>query len=146
MKTQEFYGTSRSAWRRALASIAATGAVAALSACQTNVAHERPTGTVLGRVRASSADSGPLMVVAIDRETGRIAHRAFLESKRAFSMPLQSGHYKFYACSDDNRDGRCNGSESASVTYALTDRVNAGDVIQLPTFNLLREGRLARAL
>jgi hypothetical protein len=145
MKTQEFYGTRRSPWRRALSCIAATGAVAALSACQTNAAHEQPTGTVLGRVRAASANDGPVMVVAIDRDTGRIAHRAFLESKRAFSMPLHSGHYKFYACSDDNRDGRCDGAESASVTYALTERVNAGDIIQLPTFNLLREGRVARA-
>jgi hypothetical protein len=145
MKTQDFYGTSRSAWRRALALIAATGAVAALSACQTNVAHEQPTGIVLGRVRVSNADRGPVMVVAIDRGTGTIAQRAFLESKRAFSMPLHSGHYKFYACSDDNRDGRCDGSESASVMYSLADRVNAGDVIQLPTFNLLREGRLAQA-
>jgi hypothetical protein len=144
MKTQEFFGTSRSAWRRTLALIATTGAVAALAACQTNVAHEQPTGTVLGRVRASNPDNGPVMVVAIDRESGTIAQRAFLESKRAFSMPLRSGHYKFYACSDDNRDGRCDGAESASVMYALAERVNAGDVIQLPTLNLLREGRLAR--
>ena len=42
MKTQDFYGTTQGAWRRTLARIAATGAVAALAACQTNVAHERP--------------------------------------------------------------------------------------------------------
>ena len=42
MKTQDFYGTSQNAWRRTLARIAATGAVVALTACQTNVVHKDP--------------------------------------------------------------------------------------------------------
>jgi len=145
MKTQDFYGTSQGAWRRTLARIAATGAVVALTACQTTVTHERPTATVLGRIKACGAESAPVMVVAIDRETGRIAHRSFLESKRVFSMPLASGHYKFYACADTNRDGRCNDSEIASVAYVLAERVNAGDFVQLPTLNLQPGNRVAQA-
>jgi hypothetical protein len=140
----EFYGTSQSAWRRLWTRMAATGAVVAMAACQTPVSHERATGTVLGRVKSSGSDNGPVMVVAIDRDTGRISHRAFLEAKRAFAIPLHSGRYKFYACSDDNRNGRCDGAENASVMFALAERVNAGDVIQLPTFNLQPDGRLAQ--
>src|SRR4051812_49278160 len=127
MKTQDFYGTSRGAWRRTLARIAATGAVAALAACQSNVAHERPTATVLGRVKVSAAEGAPVLVLAFDRGTGKVAHRAFLESQRAFSMRLYSGAYKFYACADENRDGHCGGGERRSVMYSLAGEVHAGD-------------------
>jgi hypothetical protein len=141
----EFYATSTSPWRRMWMRMAATGAIAALAAGQTAGAREHTTATVLGRVKSAEAHTGPVMVVAIDRDTGRIAHRAFLESKRAFAIPLHSGRYKFYACSDDNRDGQCSRAESASVMYALADRMNAGDVIQLPTFTLQSNRRLASA-
>jgi len=137
----EFYVTSQSPWRRMWARMAATSAIVALAAGQASVAHETSTATVLGRVKANPTATGPLLVVAIDRDTGRIAHRVFLETKRAFAIPLQSGRYKFYACSDDNRDGKCSASESTSVMYALAERINAGEVIQLPTFNLKPDGR-----
>ncbi|HTU66704.1 MAG TPA: hypothetical protein VMF52_12185 [Steroidobacteraceae bacterium] len=140
----EFYGTKIGAWRRTLARIAAAGAVVAMTACTTNAAHERPTGTVLGRVKTGGS-AVPVMVLAVDRGSGQIAHRAFLQSKQAFSMPLTSGQYKFYACADDNRDGRCNGSERTSVMYSLSDEVHAGDVIQLPTFTLGRSDRVTAA-
>ena len=143
MKTQDFYGTTASAWRRALARIAATGAVAALAACQTNVVHERPTGTVLGRVKNGDAERSPVLVVALDRDSGRIAHRAFLQNRTAFSMPLSPGRYKFYACADADRDGHCGGTEQRSVTYSLTNEVHAGDVIQMPSFDLGSPARVA---
>jgi hypothetical protein len=143
MKTQDFYGTTQGAWRRTLARIAATGAVAALAACQTNVAHERPTGTVLGRVRTSPAQSAPILVLAFDRGTNEVAHRAFLGSGTAFSMPLESGSYKFYACADENQDGHCGSAELRSVMYTLTNEVHAGDVIQMPSFSLGRRETIA---
>jgi len=139
MKTQDYYGTQQSTWRRTLSRIAATGAVVALAACQTNVNHERPTGTVLGRVKSSSGGHSPMLVLAFDRGTGRVAHRAFLERGTAFSMPLYSGSYKFYACVDANRDGHCGRDEERSVMYSLRDEVHAGDIIQLPSFSLRRE-------
>jgi hypothetical protein len=145
MKTQDFYGTSRSAWRRALARIAATGAVAALAACQTPVAHERPTAMVLGRVTVNAADGAPILVVAFDRATGKVAHRAFLESQRAFAMRLYSGTYKFYACADENRDGHCGSAERRSVMYSLANAVHAGEVIQLPSFRLDAPARVTAA-
>jgi len=143
MKTQDFYGTTQGAWRRTLARIAATGAVAALAACQTNVAPARTTGVVLGRVRANDAVNGPLMVFALDRGTGKIAHRAFIETGSAFSMPLQSGTYKFYACIDENRDGHCGDTELRSIRYSLADELHAGEVIQMPTFHLQRRATIA---
>lgn len=143
MKTQEFYGTTRSAWHRALARIAAAGAVAALSACQTNVAHERPTGTVLGRVNNDVAIPSPVMVLAFDRGTGQVAHRVFLEKTAAFSMPLHAGSYKFYACADANRDGHCGNDERRTVMYSLKDEVQPGDVIQMPSFTLRQRERIA---
>lgn len=148
MKTQDFYGTSRSAWRRALALVAATGAIATLSACQTNshasFDQKRPNATVLGRVKATGADGAPLMILAIDRTTGKVAHRAFLGSTyRAFAIPLQSGTYKFYACADQNQDGYCGSSEPMSAMYSLSERVNAGDTIQLPTIELGSADRVA---
>jgi hypothetical protein len=145
MKTQDFYGTSQGAWRRTLARIAATGAVVALSACQTNVAHERPTGTVLGRVKTVGAETAPVLVLAIDRGSGRIAQRAFLERSSAFAMPLYSGSYKFYACADANRDGHCASTERRTVLYALSNEVHAGDVIQMPAFQLDVSERVAAA-
>jgi hypothetical protein len=141
----EFYASSLSPWRRMWMRMAATGAVVALAAGQTAAAHERPTATVLGRVKTSARQTGPLMVIAIDRDTNQIAHRAFLEAKRAFAIPLHSGRYKFFACSDDNRDGLCNQAETTSVMYALAERVNAGEVIELPTFILQSDRRLASA-
>jgi hypothetical protein len=143
MKTQDFYGTTQGAWRRTLARIAAAGTVAALAACQTNVAHERPTGTVLGRVRTPVTEHSPVLVLAVDRGTGRIAHRAFLTGGTAFSMRLYSGSYKFFACADANADGRCNIDETRSVTYSLSNRVQPGDVIQMPSFTLSRRERIA---
>jgi hypothetical protein len=145
MKTQDFYGTRQSAWGRKLARIAATGAVVALAACQTNVGHERPTGTVLGRVRASGGDTTSVLVLAFDRRTGQVAHRAFLAHGTAFSMPLYSGSYKFYACADANRDGHCGADEARSVMYSLTNEVHAGEIIQMPTFALNRRETVAAA-
>jgi len=145
MKTQDFYGSSRSPWRRTLARIAATGAVATLAACQTNVAHERPTGTVLGRVKTVGGENAPVLVLAFDRATGKVAHRAFLERSTAFSMPLYSGSYKFYACADANRDGHCGSTEKRTVLYSLSNAVHAGDVIQMPTFRLDVSERVAAA-
>lgn len=143
MKTRDFYGTTQGAWRRTLARIAATGTVATLAACQTNVAHDRPTATVLGRVRTTSTGNAPIMVLAVDRGSGKVAHRVFLGSGSAFSMPLFSGNYKFYACADANQDGHCGSTELRSVTYSLTNEVHAGDVIQMPSFSLGRRQTVA---
>jgi len=143
MKTQDFYGTTHSAWRRALARVAATGAVAALAACQTNVAHERPTGRVFGRVHNDAAPGTPVVVFAFDRGTGQVVHRVFLEKSAAFSMPLHSGRYRFYACADSNRDGRCGGEEARSAMYTLTNEMHAGDVIQMPSFTLSHRATIA---
>jgi hypothetical protein len=144
MKMQDYYGTRQSAWRRALAHIAATGAVVALAACQTHVAHERPTGTVLGRVNANGS-AAPVMVLALDRGTGKIVHRAFLGKRTAFSMPLTAGSYKFYACADADLDGVCGSAEPRSVLYSLSKPVMPGEIIQMPTFRLARPQTVAAA-
>lgn len=145
--TQEFYGAGNSAWRRALARIAATGAVVALSACQTTVPRDRNSGEVLGRVETGGAIASPLMVVAIDRESGQIVHRVFLgPNHRAFSIPLAAGHYKFFACADDNQDGRCNAEERTSVMYTLVNDVRAGEGIELPSIRLEDTRRVAANL
>jgi hypothetical protein len=145
MKTQDYYGTTQGAWRRTLARIAATGAVVALTACQATVVHERPTATVLGRVKTSGAANSPVLVLAFDRGTGKLANRAFLGSQSTFAMRLYSGAYKFYACNDQDSNGHCGDSELRSVMYSLSDPVNAGDVIQLPTFRLQGSPRVAAA-
>jgi hypothetical protein len=144
MKTQDFYGTAPSAWRRTLARVAATGAVLTLAACQTNVTHERSTATIFGRVAADGTDA-PLVVLAFERGSGRLAQRAVLETQRAFSMRLRSGAYRFYACADENRDGHCAGSERRSVTYSLADELHAGDIVQLPSFRLGARQRVTAA-
>jgi hypothetical protein len=145
MRTQDFYGTTQSRWRRALARAAATGAVAALAACQTTIAHERPTGRVFGRVNNDAAPGTPVVVFAFERGTGQVVHRVFLEKTAAFSMPLHSGSYKFYACADTNRDGRCGEGEARSALYSLTNEIQPGDLIQMPSFTLNRRARAIAA-
>ena len=142
MHDRSFYGehaTTRGAWHRTLASIAATGACAVLAACQSpGIVGARATqGTITGRV-AADTDSASIVVVAIDRSNGRIAQRAFLPKPGKFSMPMTAGRYKLYAFADLDGNGARGGSEPASVVYSLVNEVRAGDRFELPAMELPR--------
>jgi hypothetical protein len=139
MNDDAFYTTTRSHWRRRLAQVAASGACVALAACQTNAAvGARPgvsPGVVLGRVKAN-ADHTSLVVVAIDRDTGRVAQRAFLTHSSYYALPMSAGHYKLYAFADLDRNGLRGVDEPSSLMFSMADDVHSGERIELPTMNL----------
>ena len=139
MNDNTFYTNTRSNWRRRLAQIAASGACVALAACQTS-----PTvgarsgvspGVVLGRVKGN-ADQTSLVVVAIDRDTGRVAQRAFLAHSSYYALPMSAGRYKLYAFADLDRNGLRSADEPASLMFSMADDVHAGERIELPTMAL----------
>jgi hypothetical protein len=87
-------------------------------------------------VSASTAVASPVVVMVVNRNTGKVAQRVFLESKRAFQMPVLPGNYRFYAFADANRNGLRDAGEAVSVAYALTSPLRAGEMLELPTFEL----------
>jgi hypothetical protein len=138
MTSKEFYGTAPSTWRRTLARLAATGAITALAACQTTGTGARTgpsSGVVLGRVKGN-VDQSALVVVAIDRASGRIAQRAFLARSNYYAMPMTAGRYKLYAFADRDRNGVRGASEPASLVYSMADDLRSGERIELPAFVL----------
>jgi hypothetical protein len=91
---------------------------------------------LLGSVSASTAVASPVVVMVVNRNTGKVAQRAFLESKRAFQMPVLPGNYRFYAFADANRNGLRDAGEAVSVAYALTSPLRAGEQLELPAFEI----------
>jgi len=91
---------------------------------------------LIGSVSSAGEDSAPIVVVALDRNAGRVVHRTFLETKRAFHMPMVPGKYKFYAFADANRNGVRDAGEAASVMYALTAPLRAGEQVEMPAIRI----------
>lgn len=91
---------------------------------------------LLGSVSATSATESPVVVTVVNRNTGKVAQRAFLESERAFRITLVPGNYRFYAFADANRNGVRDPEEAVSVAYALANPLRAGETIELPAFDI----------
>lgn len=91
-----------------------------------------------GSVSASSEMSAPIVVMAVDRVTGKVVQRVFLDKNRSFHMPLVPGDYRFYAFADTNRDGLRESGESVSVAYKLSTPLRAGEQLELPVLNIQR--------
>ena len=115
--------------------------VLVLCACATSpTPRETPlldsSGLLLGRVSSTSKLAAPIVIVARDQTNGKIVHRAFLETNRAFQLPLAAGHYKFFAFADVNRDGILGADEPASVVYSLSDEIRTGEKLELPALRV----------
>jgi hypothetical protein len=91
---------------------------------------------LVGSVSTAGESSVPIVVVALDRKADRVVHRTFLETKRAFRMPLVPGRYKLYAFADANRNGVRDPSELTSVMYAIATPLRAGELIELPALRI----------
>ncbi|HLA73218.1 MAG TPA: hypothetical protein VK624_17045 [Steroidobacteraceae bacterium] len=94
---------------------------------------------LVGSVSSAGESSVPIVVVALDRKADRadrVVHRTFLESKRAFRMPLVPGRYKLYAFADTNRNGVRDTGEAVSVMYNLVTPLRAGEQIELPALRI----------
>jgi len=91
---------------------------------------------LVGSVSSVGESSVPIVVVAVDQNAGRIVHRTFLETKRAFRMPMMPGRYKLYAFADANRNGVRDPSEATSVLYAIATPLRAGEQIELPALRI----------
>lgn len=141
MKNKIIYGDVGHAWRRRLAQIAATGACAALAACQSpgiGAAKVHAPGVITGRVKGLGTNSGPLVIVAVDRDSGRVAQRAFLARGDDYAIPMTAGRYKLYAFADLDRNGARSVGEPASLFYSISGDVKAGDRLELPALELGR--------
>jgi hypothetical protein len=106
----------------------------ALTACQTLGSSH--AGLLTGKVRADAGVTGPFVINVIDRDTGHIAHRAFLEKAGSFDLILEGGNYKFLAFADLDRDGKLGSHEPASIRMTLSTTVRPGDAIELPTMQV----------
>lgn len=131
--------TGRARVRRALrAALALTtaGLCISLAACQSTgaVRGHVEDGTFVGRVSAMPRSDGPFVVVAVDRATGEIVHRAFLGKNRQFKFNVPAGNYKFYAFVDADHNGHSGDNESMSALYNLTTTLRGNDLIELPAF------------
>ncbi|MEO8063852.1 MAG: hypothetical protein ABI821_14020 [Pseudomonadota bacterium] len=91
---------------------------------------------LLGSVSVSTATTSPIVVMVVNRRTGKVAQRAFLETKRAFRLPLVPGNYRFYAFADTNRNGLRDADEAVSVAYTLSTPLRAGEMIELPALDI----------
>jgi hypothetical protein len=89
-----------------------------------------------GSVNGSPGTTSPIVVMIVNRSTGKVAQRAFLDTERAFSIPVIPGNYRFYAFADANRNGVREADEAVSVAYALTQPLRAGDMLELPAFRI----------
>jgi len=91
---------------------------------------------LIGSVSTSTAPASPVVVMVVNRKTGKVAHRAFLDAGRVFKLPLVPGNYRFYAFADANRNGVRDPDEAVSVAYALAQPLRAGEMIELPALNV----------
>ena len=126
--------------------LVAAGSVLALYGCQTAPRDARqfePAGTLFGRVSSTSKLAAPTVVVVLNQTDDKIVHRAFLETNRAFRLPLAEGRYKLFAFEDMNRDGVLGAGEPASVMYSLSDKIRADEKLELPTLRVGLRVRVA---
>src|SRR5690349_7779102 len=93
-----------------------------------------PGATLYGRVAAGA--SLPIVVVALDRDAGRVVHRVFLEHPGDFRMPLAPGRYRFYAYADEDRDGERSAGAAVSEMFVLSGALRAGDRVVIPVLRL----------
>lgn len=132
----------RTAMRRVLPGLVlAMGGSLMLAACQTRpdvraVCPLDTTGVLVGRVETESGITGPFVVVARERESGKVAHRTFIEDTRAFAMLMNAGRYDFFAFSDVDGNGRRDPDEPASAIYALRSEIRAADFVELPPLHI----------
>jgi hypothetical protein len=121
----------RAAMRRVLpALVLAMGGSIMLAACQTMPDVHAVCPLAEGGI------AGPFVVVARERGSGKVAHRAFIEDTRAFAMLMDTGHYDFFAFSDLDGNGRRGPDEPASAVYALRSEIRAADLIELPSLHI----------
>ena len=132
----------RAGMRRVLpALVLAMGGSVMLAACRTMpdvhaVCPLDTTGVLVGRVETEGGIAGPFVVVARERGSGKVAHRAFIEDSRAFAMLMDAGHYDFFAFSDLDGNGRRGSDEPASAVYALRSGIRAAELIELPSLRI----------
>lgn len=91
---------------------------------------------LMGSVSTGTATPSPVVLMIVNRNTGKVAQRAFLESKRTFQIPLVPGNYRFYVFADANRNGVRDPQEAVSVAYALRSPLRAGEQLELPAFDI----------
>jgi hypothetical protein len=128
--------TPRGAAARALKNsilVSIVGACTAVAGCATAKPATPRAGVLVGRVADDFSKNGPVVVVAIDQATGKIAHRAFLENHSYYSLIVPTGKYKVFAFADANRDGVRDSGELTSVLFAVSTRVGPTERIELPT-------------
>lgn len=121
-------GLRQAALMAAAATILAFTAAAAQSAAT--------FALLVGSVSSAGEKSVPIVVVALDRNAGRVVHRAFLETKRTFRMPITPGRYKLYAFADANRNGVRDTGEAVSVVYNLVTPLRAGEQVEMPALRI----------
>ncbi len=116
-----------------------------LTGCQTiDITQPALSGVLSGRVTTPTAAGEPVVVVAIDRASGKVAHRAFLEAQRQYALPVRSGTYKLFAFEDLDGDGALDRDEPASVLYSIATPVNANDKVEMPPLRIRAARTLAR--
>jgi hypothetical protein len=99
------------------------------------------TGVLVGRVEAQSGVIGPFVVVARERDSGKVAHRTFVDDTRAFAMLMDAGRYDFFAFSDLDGNGYRDPAEPSSAVYALRSELRAADLIELPPLHIDLPGK-----
>jgi hypothetical protein len=91
---------------------------------------------LVGSVSSSAANTGPIVVVALDRRAGKILQRTYLETQRNFRMVVAPGSYKLYAFADSNRNGVREPTEAVSLMYAIASPLRAGEQLELPALRI----------
>ena len=112
------------------------GGCTAVAGCASAVTVPPTAGELVGRVADDLSANGPVVVVAIDQSSGKIAHRAFLESESYYHLLVPAGKYKVFAFADANRDGVRDSDEVTSVLYAISTRVGPTERIEVPTLRV----------
>jgi hypothetical protein len=131
------------AGKRALARALALATGAGLTACQTIDIQFAPHALLTGRVHAAQDSGGPVVIVALDGASGRVVHRAFLETERSYSLRVATGTYKLFAFADHDRNGALDDGEACSPLYALATPVRAYERLELPTIEIRARRALA---
>jgi hypothetical protein len=116
--------------------VAILGGCATVAGCASAVIIPSDAGELVGHVAGDLSANGPVVVVVIDQASGKIAHRAFLESESYYHLPVPPGKYKVFAFADANRDGVRDSDEVASVLYAISTRVGPTERIEVPTLRV----------
>lgn len=121
------------------------GAGGSLTGCQTiDITQPALNGMLTGRVTTPAVGNEPVVVVAIDRASGKVAHRAFLEAQRDYSIRVRSGSYQLFAFEDRDRDGVRGATEPVSLLYTIATPVRANDKVEMPPLTIRTARTLAR--